>query len=388
MSKERKLYQERLEQLKKAKSIKDSGGYNAIPFPFPKFNDFIPGIMRRTAYILTANSSVGKSRWLKYAVLLNIFYFKKNIYPELDIKIFYFTLEESKETLIDSLLCMFLYRDFGIEMDTRDLNSLRRTSPDSRIIKMLEGYGTFFDEFFDFVELYDGHVKPYKIKDVLEQYAQQNGKYIYEDVESIVKDGEKEKRRMIVGYKPDNPDQYVLTIVDPINLLGTQRNAPTLKAAIDLLTAEYMIEYRDICGYTFFLTQQQGADSEGQQYTNKGELIVEKLYPTLANLGDSRTTARDADIVIGLFSPDRYGLKEIGYGEYMYDLSFVTSTNIKLGKYFRQMTILKDRNGVADIKENLYFNGLTNVWSELPAKPKREIYTNYHSYNKVTYNYE
>ena len=119
------------------------------------------------------------------------------------------------------------------------------------------------------------------------------------------KGGVREKKQMIDSYKPYDPDEYVITVADPINLLGTQSNAKTLREAMALLSSEYAIHFRDVCGYTFFLTQQQAADSEDQQFNYKGNIVVEKLYPTLANLGDNRTTQRDADIVLGLFSPAR-----------------------------------------------------------------------------------
>ena len=47
------------------------GNTNCIPLPFPRLRKYIPGIMRGTNIIVTANSGVGKTQFTKY---LYVFY--------------------------------------------------------------------------------------------------------------------------------------------------------------------------------------------------------------------------------------------------------------------------------------------------------------------------
>lgn len=366
-----------LSRIKRQKEIRDNGGFNAVPLPFPKFSEFMPGLMRGTGYCLTANSSIGKSRWLKYAVPFNIFNFRKEHPGAFNFKVFYFTLEESKHAFINSMVATQLYRDHGIEIDGRDLESLRSHKPavDARTLRLVAEYKPLIDSFFSDIEMYDGNVRPSSIDNLLSRYANNNGQFVYREFT----DKEGKRRRKATGYVPNDPDEFVIVIIDPINLIS-QDAGQTKKQAIDAITASLMIHYRDICNYTFFIVQQQGADSEEQQFTgSRGELVIPKLLPTLQNLGDSRTTARDYDIVIGLFSPDRYGITDYAG----YNLAAQTDSRFRMGKFYRQMILLKDRNGVADIKSNLYFNGGSNVWAELPPVANEDLYRNLNKdYNK------
>jgi len=54
---------------------------------------------------------------------------------------------------------------------------------------------------------------------------------------------------------------------------------------------------------------QQAAASEQQQFTFKGDTIIEKLMPSAESLGDNKIVGRDADLMIGLFWPHRYNIE-------------------------------------------------------------------------------
>ena len=51
-----------LDTLKSNKNLREEGKDITIPFPFPRFSQYIPGIQKRRYYIVTANSKVGKTK--------------------------------------------------------------------------------------------------------------------------------------------------------------------------------------------------------------------------------------------------------------------------------------------------------------------------------------
>ena len=68
---------------------------------------------------------------------------------------------------------------------------------------------------------------------------------------------------------------------------------------------------RNRYGLTAVDVQQQMAAKEEQQFTMmSGKTIVSKLEPSLDGLAESKLTQRKANIVLGLFSPERFELEE------------------------------------------------------------------------------
>lgn len=120
-------------------------------------------------------------------------------------------------------------------------------------------------------------------------------------------------------------------------------------------SSKYCINFRNKFGFIPVVIQQQASAKEQVEYNYKGNSIEEKLEPSLDSLGDNKTTQRDANIVIALFAPDRYGIQNHnGY-------------NIRiLRDRYRSLSILKDRDGVSNMKLPLFFNGAVDFFKELP----------------------
>ena len=102
--------------------------------------------------------------------------------------------------------------------------------------------------------------------------------------------------------------------------------------------------------------QQQAGDQEKQQYTNRGASIEAKVEPTLAGLGDCKLTARDADVVFGLFAPDRYEISNHRH----YNVE-------KLEDHYRSLSVLKHRDGISNIKNQI---------AKLDIKDENEVVRN------------
>ena len=124
--------------------------------------------------------------------------------------------------------------------------------------------------------------------------------------------------------------------------------------------SEYFVKYlRNRYGYTCVAIQQQASESEGLEAIKQKRMI-----PAASTLADSRYTSRDADIVLGLFDPSKFGLSSwLGY-------PIAASANgIGLEKYARFMYVIANRNGEMGGICPLFFDGAVCHFEELP-KPE------------------
>lgn len=127
--------------------------------------------------------------------------------------------------------------------------------------------------------------------------------------------------------------------------------------------SEYFVKYlRNRYGYTCVAIQQQASESEGLEAIKQKRMI-----PAASTLADSRYTSRDADIVLGLFDPSKFGLSSwLGY-------PIAASANgIGLEKYARFMYVIANRNGEMGGICPLFFDGAVCHFEELPKPEETE----------------
>ena len=127
-------------------------------------------------------------------------------------------------------------------------------------------------------------------------------------------------------YVPNNPSQYVFALVDTVNLLDLERGF-NKKQTIDKMS-EYAISLRNRYNVSPIFIQQQNTDNESID-----SIKYHRTRPTTAGLGDSKYTSHDANVVLGIFSPFRFGLKE--YLGYPID---------KLKDHYRTLEVLVNRD--------------------------------------------
>lgn len=341
---------------------------NCIPSKFVRYKRYFLGLIRSTYIIITASSGVGKSKFTKWAYIFSPFEFVKS-HPELGIKlkIFYFSLEENKDKFIRSVISSELYNRFNLEISPRDLLSMDRDNPliDDYVLSCIEECEEYIDSLLDSVEVIDNIRNAYGIYKYVRQYAAANGKfYLRGELVDVTQAGQSWDK-----YISNNPDEYVVVITDHISLLQPEKG-DTLHDAMRKFSSDYCLHMRDKFGYIVVNVQQQEAAKEKQEYTVKGQSIEAKLEPSLDGLGDNKLTQRDADEVYGLFAPIRYEIKEHkGYNI------------IELKDKYRSLLKLKDRDGEANARIGLYFQGAVNEFSELPkAEEFRDGLAHYSDY--------
>ena len=138
----------------------------------------------------------------------------------------------------------------------------------------------------------------------------------------------------------------------------------TLKQSMDKMS-EYLAKYlRNKYKFSPIVIQQQTFESEGNEAFKLG-----KVRPSVAGLGDSKYTSRDSDIVLGLFSPFRFAIKN-------YEGYDITKFKDKI----RFLEVIVNRNGEMGGLCPLFFDGAVCDFKELPLP------NNKHELDKV-YNY-
>ena len=363
-----------------------SGYYNCIPFMgMERLERFLPGIEQDTYYLLTASSGVGKSKLARYLFIHNPYQFIKN-HPESGIKlsIKYFSLEESKKKIILSEISKYLFTTYGLVVSIKQLQSRGRfntITPD--ILDKIQEAEAYVNEFLETVEIIDSIRNPTGIYKYVRDFALTIGTYYDKngipltpaEVEQVKK-GEGEIFKKVAYYKKNDPKHYVIILVDHLSLLYPE-NGMTQWQTISEYSSKYCLHMRDKFGFIPVNVQQQASAKEQVEYNYKGKSIEEKLEPSLDGLGDNKTTQRDANVVLGLFAPDRYSIAEHNG----YDISFFRDR-------YRSMTILKDRDGVSNRKLPLFFNGAVDFFKELPraddAEGIRRVYEYVNQLNQIS----
>lgn len=225
------------------------------------------------------------------------------------------------------------------------------------------------DVFLDFVKVYDECVHFHNdrnatgIYKVMKNYLESNGTIEYEEREITYTDefGEviKDKVKKAIGYLPNNPNEYVMFIVDHVGLLSPEVNngrMQTLKDAIEKLS-EYCVILRNKYKAIPVLVQQQNSET-----TNLDAFKSNKIRPTKDGLKDSKRTGEDASCLIGITNPYSFELPEyLGY-----DVRTMKST-------FRVMEVVLNRKGKAGGLCPLYFNGACADYFELPLPTSTDI---------------
>ncbi len=133
-----------------------NGKINCIPWGLPRFENILPGIEKSKYYLFTANSKVGKTQITDFLCLFNTIQqiIDKNL--NIKLKIFYFTLEMSKEEIMLSAFANILYVKEGLRISPTDLKSTNANRVLSQdVINIIKKYESYFNKIEEIVEFID-----------------------------------------------------------------------------------------------------------------------------------------------------------------------------------------------------------------------------------------
>lgn len=349
------IYQRRVEAYKDKREKVLSGGLNCIPSPFPRFRKEFPGIERGKYYLLSGSEKAAKSQISDYLFVLHPLLYAYHNPDKVRVKILYFSLEMSEADKLDQWVCFFLYyfSKGRIRIDTKYLNSLDEDNPLSEeIIEILESdeYKSIFNFIEEHVIIDENTSNPYGIYKACIQLANERGVAHKKTVKwRNETTGELEDREVLDYFEPNDPNEYWICLTDHLSLM-TPEKGMNLRETIGKFSSKDCVRLRNIYGFSIVNIQQQAADREGNE-----SIKLNRLTPSTDGLGENKTTARDASLMFGIFSPWRHErLSWLGY-----DIA-TFQDNIRF------LEIVRNRNGRTGAVCPLYFDGAVNFFTELP----------------------
>lgn len=333
-----------------------SGKVNCIPSPFKTFRYDFPGVELGTYYLVSGGAKSSKSKITNFLFLFNSILYAYN-HPDLvRLKVFYALLEEKAENITGKFICYLLYilSDRKIRIDIKTFKSV----DEDRILspEILQLLGTL--EYQSILKFFEEHVvfipdrNPTGVYHTLEKYAEANGTIHRKKVEGYEKE-------IFDYYEPNDPDEYVLCIIDHISLISCERGMD-LRNSIKKLS-EYLKIVRNKYNYIPVVVQQQNSESLSLE-----AFKANKIRPTQKGLADSQDPGKDCDVMLGITSPFSWELKEY----LKYDIT-------KLRGYSKFLEIVLGRDGESNAILGMYFDGATGYYAPLPK------YDNIPELNKV-----
>ena len=348
-----------LRELRERRNNILSGNINCIPSPFARFRNDFPGIEQGKYYLLSAATKVGKTQLMNYLFLYNSVLYAYNNPDKIHLKILYYNLEETQDAIILRFMCHLLYvlSHKAIRKTPNDLKSVREDKViDSETLDLFETdeYKNILDFFEKTVSFYDDK-NPFGIFKQAKVYAENNGVTYRRKLDIRDKDGNVvEGKEVFDYYKPYDEKEYVMVIVDHISLISPDGKQDLREGIVCL--SNYMIQLRNRYRYIPVMVQQQGTETTDlEAFKNK------KIRPTVAGLSDSKYTAKDCNVMLGLCNPYAYEMQSYcGY-----DLT-------KLKGNARFLEVVINRDGESNGMIGLYFDGAVNYYEELPSPRTQE----------------
>lgn len=354
------VYDRSIEELVNRRNRILNGQINCIPLSFPRLRTWLPGIEKRRYTIITANQKIGKSKLADYMYVYEPFFYMIEHPDQLKFKVLYFTLEMGKKEKFYEFLCHLLYRLDGIRISPTNLKSTNADRPcPEEVLNLIrsEKYQAYIRKFKETVIYIDDVRNPTGIYKRIRGFMLERGQFHYK--KGTVKDdnGLPMEIDMIDYFEYADNDEYVEVILDNYSNLA-QESGLDKRANIEKMS-KYAIDLRDMFDVHFCAIQHQAQAQEGIENQK-----LNKLYPSSDGLADCKTTTRDANLVLGLFSPYKYGLTTYEN----YDIT-------KFKNNIRFLLVIEDRdNGAGGQVCPLLFDGEVSSFNELPLPDnKREI---------------
>nr|DAG83947.1 MAG TPA: Helicase ATPase REPLICATION [Caudoviricetes sp.] len=336
------------------------GKINCIPSPFKRYSTWFPGIEKARYIIISASQKVGKSKLADFLCIYSPLFYNMEHEDQLKFRVLYFTLEMSKEEKYYDFLCHLLFKLDKIRIGTVDLKSTNKDKPlPKEILDKIESekYQKYIRKFKECVTFIDDIKNPTGINKFCREYALNNGTLYKKTIHTKDENGVPQEREIVDRFEWNDPDCYYMILMDNYSNIMAESNLDK-RGTIEKMS-KYFITLRDQLKYSIIAIQHQAQDKEGIE-----SIKLNRLYPTSDGLADCKTTVRDIDMLIGLYSPFKYGLKE----HEKYDIT-------KFQNNIRFMQILEDRNnGGGGQVCPLYFDGAVSEFYELPLPDnKREV---------------
>lgn len=328
------------DSIKRGKEGKNKG----ISTGFDRLDKYTFGLQRKYLTVIGADQGVGKSTYALYTHVYKplIEYLEKGT----NINILYFSFELSDEVLFAKLLSLHIWEKYGNELSYEDILSLTGEISD-KDLELIIKEESWLRQAESRITIVDKQVSAIAVYAILKEWHKKFGKF--EDLNDYSE-----------IYIPNDPEQYLIIILDHIKLLLAQNTA---KEEIDLC-CNYLISFRNKCNDTVCIVQQLNRGFKSMERRNSNHTL-----PELQDFSDSSGPTQAAELVITIFDPYREKMKSCqGY-------SVDQLNNLKI------IGILKNRFGLSNKYVGCAFYGAVGYWKELP---KPELIYDYSVYKELS----
>lgn len=351
------LYDNILEGVDRNRQRRLDGKVNCIPWGFPRMEVYSPGVEQRHYYAVTGGSKEGKTQLTDQLFLYGPYeYMKANPDKEIKLKGIYFSLEMSKETKGVQAICRKLWQDSEGRNRQQLKTILSKVNEENGIIDdethaliHSEKYKDHFNDFFETWTFVNDIKHAFKVKEFVEAFMKDRGKWIYKKVawsDKPIRD----------YWQPKDPDEYIIIIVDHASLVHpTKEENKTGRGTWNAMKnlSQGLMELRDEYGITPVLVHQQSLEKKSNDSHKLG-----RLRPSTDGLGMNKNLIQDYNTLFGVFSP--YHAEQKFYP---------TKDDYRIADWedhIRFAEIIAGREGGAGNLFPLFFDGAVNVFTEMP----------------------
>lgn len=320
-----------------------------LPMGLDRTDQLLFGVQPGMYYLVGGDTGSGKSHLLNNLFLLNPLDHLRNNGIKKKVKILYFSFEMAARAHILRALPRHLWLNDNIVTDVNTILSRGQNNKiPADVYKRVLAAEAYFDWLESHITFVDSAMGKTKIEKLLRKTAEENGIFIGEPGEEV--------------YQPTDPDQLILVILDH-NGLSKRETEKDIKGVIDGISKVF-VDYRNRCGFSFVVLNQFNRDIQSSDRKKLGS-----IEPQLSDFKDTSGSQEDADLVIALADPWRYG-----HNKYKdFDISILQDK-------FRCLHVLKNRSGATNKHIGLNFFGNLGIFEELPRAKDMTI----HDYSWAT----
>lgn len=342
-----------------------NGEVNCIPSSFTRFREDFVGIEQGKYFLVSGQTKAAKTQIATNMFMYNPLFYAYENPDKIHLKIFYFPLEESVENITLRFMSHLLakYSDYRISpLDLKSTNENKVVPLEALELLESEKYQNILNFYNNTVMFFEDR-NPTGIQRQIKSYAEKNGTIHKKKITITNKEtGLSEEREVFDYYEPHDPKEYVIIIIDHISLITPESNMD-LRESINRLS-EYMIMFRNRYNYIPVIIQQQGTETGNLEAFKNN-----KIRPTMSGLSDSKYTAKDCSMMLGITNP------------YSHELDNYLGYDIRKFKdSIRFLEVVLNREGQSNGIIALYFDGKTCTFRELPPPNDREALEKVYKY--------
>ena len=314
-------------------------GYNVgLTMGFDRLTDHVCNIQQGRYDTIGGATGTGKTALVDSPYVFHPYDYIRTHGSFYNFEIIYYSLEIEPTVKLAKFVARKIWEDHNILTNINQIYSKGNHKVPKKVLDILDSYEEYFDEMQEKTLFFRSSMSPnYLYKDLMD-YAEARGKFI------------RNKDNIVLQYIPKDPFLITLVIIDHIGLIeGNREDQGNKKKAIDR-ASKILVYFRNMCKFSPVVVSQFNRGIEGMDRKEN-----DTQEPQLSDFKDTGATQEDANTVMALFHPFKYGMeKHRGY------------PIMQLQRRYRSNHILKNRDGMDGLVVGMHFLGEVGKFKELP----------------------